>query len=164
VGKSRGRTRQKLKERRKISIYSSFLKPHSNQLSKQNVHHRRSPRFHSRRLYNFRHHFLYSINHRLDRSLYYGSAPSSPGTLFITSPKTSSWPSEDDHHHNHHSILHPPLYLRRRRDLLPHIYRVAVHDRGEIYSSTVHFVDEMIVSHLDPSNRHNITWPHSPEK
>jgi hypothetical protein len=43
----------------------------------------------------------------------------------------------------------------------PHIYRVAVHDRGEICLSTVHFVDEMIVSHLDLSNRRTITWHRS---
>jgi hypothetical protein len=32
-----------------------------------------------------------------------------------------------------------------------------------IYSSPEHFVAETIVSHLDPSNRHNITWPRSLE-
>jgi hypothetical protein len=95
--------------------------------------------------------------------LHCGSIPLSDARI-TTSLKTSSSLFEDAPRHNHHSFLHPPLYLRRRRDLLPHIYHVAVHDHGGIYLSTEHFVVETIVSHLDPSNRHNTTWPRSPEK
>jgi hypothetical protein len=38
VGKCRGRTRQKLKERRKTSIYSFLSNPHSNQLSNDRMY------------------------------------------------------------------------------------------------------------------------------
>jgi hypothetical protein len=77
---------------------------------------------------------------------------------------TSNWLLEDDLHYNPHVIHHPPLYLCRCRNLLPHIYRIAAHDRGEIYLLTIHFIDEMIISCLDLFKCHNIMWHHSPER
>jgi hypothetical protein len=94
----------------------------------------------------------------------YGYTRLSPGILFTTNPTTSNWPLEDDLHYKHHSIHHPPLYLCRCRDLLLHIYRVVAHNCGEIYLSTVHFIDEMIVSHLDLFNYRNTMWHHSLER